>query len=138
MSQITDPDLKDPAASPGDNAKFWIHMQYRDERDLKLVKEMIDKELVEPYSAFTFRMFVTPWPQLCHFCHVDGEPVGVVVCKIDDHKSGRRRGYLGMIVVDKEYRKLGIGAPRHQETCSACCASGMCSSLRDNRCMRTR
>ena len=84
--------------------------QYRDENDLKILKRMIDEELVEPYSVFTFRMFVTPWPQLCQFCYVDGKPIGVVVCKVDDHKSGRRRGYLGMIVVEKQYRKLGIGA----------------------------
>lgn len=86
-------------------------MQYKDETDLLLLKAMIDKELVEPYSVFTFRMFVNPWPQLCFFCYVDGQPIGVVVCKINNHKSGRRRGYLGMIVVEKEFRKLGIGAP---------------------------
>ena len=85
-------------------------MQYKDEHDLLLLKRMIDKELVEPYSIFTFRMFVQPWPQLCHFCYVDGEPAGVVVCKIDDHKSGRRRGYLGMIVVEIPFRRLGLGA----------------------------
>ena len=67
---------------------------------------------MEPYSIFTFRMFVNPWPNLCHFCYVDGEAVGVVVCKIDQHKSGRRRGYLGMITVKPKQRRLGIGAPR--------------------------
>jgi len=42
---------------------------------------------------------------------VDGTPVGVVVCKIDEHR-GKRRGYLGMLVVKPEYRrKLGLGAP---------------------------
>lgn len=76
---------------------------------MPLVKELIEKELVEPYNIFTFRMFVNPWPNLCHFSYVDKEPVGVVVCKIDQHKSGRRRGYLGMIVVQEKHRRLGIG-----------------------------
>jgi GNAT superfamily N-acetyltransferase len=103
-------------------------VQYKDENDLLLLKSMIDKELVEPYSIFTFRMFVHPWPQLCHFCYVDGAPVGVVVCKIDDHKSGRRRGYLGMIVVEKEYRKLGIGVTCILSRC-ACTAMGIAHVL---------
>jgi N-alpha-acetyltransferase 30 len=76
---------------------------------MKLVKQLVDPELSEPYSIFTYRLFLTPWPHLCHFCYVSDKPVGVVVCKVDDHKSGRRRGYIGMIVVIKEYRKYGIG-----------------------------
>ena len=96
-------------------------MQYKDENDLQVLKDMIDAELVEPYTVFTFRMFVGPWPQLCHFCYVDGEPVGVVVCKIDRHKSGTLRGYLGMIVVKNEHRKRGIGVLL--QICAACCVS---------------
>eukprot|EP01025_Chloroclados_australasicus_P016953 TRINITY_DN18649_c0_g1_i1.p2 TRINITY_DN18649_c0_g1~~TRINITY_DN18649_c0_g1_i1.p2 ORF type:complete len:179 (-),score=7.32 TRINITY_DN18649_c0_g1_i1:492-962(-) len=74
------------------------------------VKGLIDHELSEPYSVFTYRYFLTPWPQLCFFAYIDEEPVGVVVCKIDKHKSGRRRGYIGMIVVLAQHRKLGIGS----------------------------
>jgi peptide alpha-N-acetyltransferase len=36
--------------------------------------------------------------------------VGVVVCKIDNHKSGRTRGYIGMLAVDPRYRKRGIAS----------------------------
>jgi N-alpha-acetyltransferase 30 len=74
------------------------------------VKQLVDPELSEPYSIFTHRLFLTPWPQLCHFCYVADKPVGVVVCKIDKRKNGKRRGYLGMIVVLKDYRRYGIGA----------------------------
>lgn len=84
-------------------------LQYKGEEDMKLVKQLVDPELSEPYSIFTYRLFLTPWPQLCHFCYVSDKPAGVVVCKVDDHKSGRKRGYIGMIVVLKEYRKYGIG-----------------------------
>jgi hypothetical protein len=42
-----------------------------------------------------------------YFCYVDNEPVGVVVCKIDDHR-GTQRGYLGMLVVQKNV-SLSIG-----------------------------
>jgi N-alpha-acetyltransferase 30 len=89
-----------------------VRVQYADERDIELVTRLIDPELSEPYSIFTYRFFLTPWPNLCHFCYVDGEPAGVVVGKVDDHKSGRRRGYIGMVVVNQPYRKMGIGACR--------------------------
>lgn len=76
---------------------------------MPMLQRLIDSELSEPYSVFTYRHFLHPWPSLCYFCHVDGQPAGVVVCKIDDHR-GTMRGYLGMLVVQKEHRKLGIGA----------------------------
>jgi GNAT superfamily N-acetyltransferase len=86
-------------------------MQYTDERDMPMLQRLIDSELSEPYSVFTYRYFLHPWPSLCYFCYVDNEPVGVVVCKIDDHR-GTKRGYLGMLVVQKNCRKLGIGTLR--------------------------
>eukprot|EP00892_Ulva_mutabilis_P011385 jgi/Ulvmu1/8619/UM046_0019.1 len=86
------------------------YRQYKGEQDIKLVKQIVDPELSEPYSIFTYRLFLSPWPQLCHFCYVNDKPAGVVVCKIDDRPKGFKRGYLGMIVVLKEYRKLGIGS----------------------------
>lgn len=91
-------------------ALFFGSLQYEGEQDIELVKQLVDPELSEPYSIFTYRLFLSPWPNLCHFCYVDNKPVGVVVCKIDERPNGVRRGYLGMIVVLKEYRKLGIGA----------------------------
>jgi ribosomal protein S18 acetylase RimI-like enzyme len=39
------------------------------------------------------------------------EPVGCIVCKLDDHK-GRERGYIAMLSVAKTWRKRGIGASR--------------------------
>jgi len=41
---------------------------------------------------------------------VDGEKcVGAIVCKLDRHKGCTRRGYIAMLAVDHDYRKLGIG-----------------------------
>jgi N-alpha-acetyltransferase 30 len=98
----------------------WL-LQYTGAADMWLLKGLIDKELVEPYNIFTFRMFVDPWPNLCYFSFVDGKPVGVVVCKIDQAKSGRRRGYLGMIVVQVEHRRLGIGVRWLALVCTLLC-----------------
>jgi len=41
---------------------------------------------------------------------MDGDRcVGAIVCKLDRHKGCMRRGYIAMLAVDHEYRKLGIG-----------------------------
>jgi len=41
---------------------------------------------------------------------MDGDTcVGAIVCKLDRHKGCMRRGYIAMLAVDHEYRKLGIG-----------------------------
>lgn len=47
-----------------------VYRQYRDERDLPALMELIDRDLSEPYSIFTYRYFVAQWPKLC-FLAVD-------------------------------------------------------------------
>lgn len=39
--------------------------------------------------------------------HVD--PVGVIICKMDKHRGKLLRGYIAMLVVEKEERGKGIG-----------------------------
>lgn len=46
--------------------------QYRDERDLQVVMDLIDNELSEPYSIFTYRYFLQQWPSLCYIAY-DGD-----------------------------------------------------------------
>ncbi|GMH35941.1 hypothetical protein BSKO_03809 [Bryopsis sp. KO-2023] len=87
----------------------FIYTQYRDERDLGVVMDLVDNELSEPYSIFTYRYFLNNWPTLCFLVH-DGEHCfGTVVCKLDQHKS-RLRGYLAMLVVEKQCRSRGVGS----------------------------
>ena len=84
---------------------------YTSESALSPIVELIQKDLSEPYSVFTYRYFVNRWPTLCEMVHNEtGELVAVVVCKIDDHaKSGRKRGYIGMLAVRTDYRKAKLG-----------------------------
>jgi GNAT superfamily N-acetyltransferase len=80
--------------------------------------ELIDRDLSEPYSIFTYRYFVRQWPQLC-FLALDGaKAVGVVVCKMDLHRD-HMRGYLAMLVVDNEYRGKRIGELRQRRPTAA-------------------
>ena len=84
---------------------------YESEDSLSDIMQLVQKDLSEPYSVFTYRYFVNRWPQLCEMVHNEsGELVGVVVCKIDKHKSGRMRVYIGMLAVDPRYRKRGIAS----------------------------
>lgn len=71
---------------------------------------MIDAELSEPYSIYTYRYFLYGWPDLTIFAYYKDQIIGVnikikfkvVIGKLDKHvKSGRNRGYIAMIVVEK-------------------------------------
>jgi peptide alpha-N-acetyltransferase len=84
---------------------------YECEESLPEIMALVQKDLSEPYSVFTYRYFVNRWHQLCEMVHNEAdELVGVVVCKIDEHKSGRTRGYIGMLAVDPRYRNKGLAS----------------------------
>ena len=72
---------------------------------------LIDNELSEPYSIFTYRYFLRQWPHLCFlaFDPIREHCFGCVVAKMDVHKDRMLRGYIGMLTVEKEYRHLGVG-----------------------------
>eukprot|EP00193_Tetraselmis_chui_P003123 CAMPEP_0177756164 /NCGR_PEP_ID=MMETSP0491_2-20121128/2961_1 /TAXON_ID=63592 /ORGANISM="Tetraselmis chuii, Strain PLY429" /LENGTH=172 /DNA_ID=CAMNT_0019271725 /DNA_START=293 /DNA_END=811 /DNA_ORIENTATION=- len=71
---------------------------------------LIDNELSEPYSIFTYRYFIYNWPHLCFlaFDESTGRAFGTVVCKLDLHGAATR-GYLAMLTVEKAYRGKQIG-----------------------------
>jgi peptide alpha-N-acetyltransferase len=71
---------------------------------------MIDQELSEPYSIYTYRYFLYGWPDLCIYAKYGDKIIGVIIGKLElNLKNKRNRGYIAMIVVEKEYRKLKIG-----------------------------
>eukprot|EP00252_Welwitschia_mirabilis_P015963 TRINITY_DN35392_c0_g1_i1.p1 TRINITY_DN35392_c0_g1~~TRINITY_DN35392_c0_g1_i1.p1 ORF type:complete len:212 (-),score=31.80 TRINITY_DN35392_c0_g1_i1:259-894(-) len=81
---------------------------YEGEEQLPIIMDIIDRELSEPYSIFTYRYFLTKWPKLCFLAFHKDKCVGTVVCKMDWHKSNTFRGYIAMLVVIKTYRGKGI------------------------------
>ncbi|KAI9024935.1 putative acyltransfersase [Phycomyces nitens] len=82
---------------------------YTSELQLPFIVKLVENDLSEPYSIYTYRYFIHNWPNLC-FLAMDGDKcVGVVICKLDPHKD-RLRGYIGMLAVAKEYRKRAIGS----------------------------
>ncbi len=116
-----------------------LYVEYKNEKDHLLpIMKLVEKDLSEPYSIFTYRYFVHQWPDLCLLAYVNGDNddndndnqgqkekkrilVGCVVCKIDTDDNiiaGQplpsksccpKSGYIGMLAVDKRQRKKGIG-----------------------------
>jgi N-alpha-acetyltransferase 30 len=37
-------------------------------------------------------------------------PIGIIICKLETHRSGTYRGYIAMLAVEKEYRGRGLGS----------------------------
>jgi len=86
-------------------------IQYQDETQMPLIMKLIQKDLSEPYSIYTYRYFIHNWPNLCFLAMTGGgECVGAIVCKLDLHKKVSRRGYIAMLAVDSNFRKLKIGS----------------------------
>ncbi|KAJ2497275.1 n-terminal acetyltransferase c complex catalytic subunit mak3 [Coemansia sp. RSA 1972] len=100
-----------------------VFRTYQTESDLDPAMKLIDQDLSEPYSIYTYRFFVQQWPELCILAYDEDtqECIGVIICKLHPHRRGcmdthfdsdkmqLNRGYIGMIAVDKSYRNHGIG-----------------------------
>lgn len=72
------------------------------------MRQLISKDLSEPYSIYVYRYFLYQWGDLC-FLAMDGDQmVGVVVSKLEPHNNGPLRGYIAMLAVREEYRGRGI------------------------------
>jgi hypothetical protein len=57
-----------------DNITF---SHYSDFSEIARITPMIDQELSEPYSIYTYRYFLTGWPELCIYAKLGEEIVGV-------------------------------------------------------------
>ncbi|KAF9142746.1 N-alpha-acetyltransferase 30 [Mortierella sp. GBA39] len=89
------------------------YVGYESEHQLQGMMSLIENDLSEPYSIYTYRYFLHQWPKLS-FLAMDREKgtcIGVIVCRLEPHgHSARNRGYIAMLAVSKEYRKRKIGS----------------------------
>lgn len=99
------------------------YVSYGGEHHLPLIMGLVDQELSEPYSIFTYRYFVYLWPQLCFMAFHRGKCVGTVVCKMGEHRN-TYRGYIAMLVVIKPYRGKGIATQLVTRSIQAMMQSG--------------
>lgn len=85
------------------------YVSYESELQMPSIMKLIQKDLSEPYSVYTYRYFIHNWPKLCFLAFDGREMVGAIVCKLDIHKQINRRGYIAMLAVDEKYRRKKIG-----------------------------
>mmetsp|Transcript_24372 Transcript_24372/g.37950 ORF Transcript_24372/g.37950 Transcript_24372/m.37950 type:complete len:180 (-) Transcript_24372:45-584(-) len=98
-----------------------------------VIQNLIAADLTEPYSIFTYRYFLSQWPELCLLCYkravyhregrdekiasTDSRMVACVVSKIEE-KTDRSpsRGYIAMLTVGAGHRNAGIGTELVRQT----------------------
>lgn len=95
------------------------YREYESELQMPAIMALIQKDLSEPYSIYTYRYFIHNWPRLCFLALHEDRCVGAIVCKLDIHRQNVRRGYIAMLAVDKDYRKLKIGTTLVQKAIQA-------------------
>lgn len=104
------PNVAAAAPVPEDQSDIDF-VPYKDEHDMPGIVELIEKDLSEPYSVFTYRYFINNWPDLCFLTRQEGRCVGAIVCKLDLHRSrNTHRGYIAMLAVEKNLRGRRIGS----------------------------
>lgn len=86
------------------------YVSYTSELQMPDIMKLIQKDLSEPYSIYTYRYFIHNWPKLCFLAMHGEECVGAIVCKLDIHRKVIKRGYIAMLAVDVKYRKRKIGS----------------------------
>ncbi|CAD6228061.1 GSCOCG00006333001-RA-CDS [Cotesia congregata] len=86
------------------------YVSYTNELQMPDIMKLIQKDLSEPYSIYTYRYFIHNWPKLCFLAMHGKECVGAIVCKLDIHRKVIKRGYIAMLAVDIKYRKRKIGS----------------------------
>ena len=78
---------------------------YEGEHQMDAVRALIDKDLSEPYSIYTYRYFISGWPDICMLAYDSSDAiVGAIVNKIEMTHQNTKRGYIAMLAVDKKYR----------------------------------
>ncbi|KAF1356581.1 acyl-CoA N-acyltransferase [Delphinella strobiligena] len=88
------------------------YIQYDPDKEnsyLPTIRDLISKDLSEPYSIYVYRYFLYQWGDLCYMAEDQaGNLIGVVVCKLEPHRGGPLRGYIAMLAVEKHHRGKGI------------------------------
>ncbi|QDS78043.1 hypothetical protein FKW77_003156 [Venturia effusa] len=102
---------QDKAPQPNEGGLRYV--QYKLEKEhiyLDSIRQLISKDLSEPYSIYVYRYFLNQWGDLCYLALDENSDAlrGVVVCKLENHRSGTYRGYIAMLATVQEFRGKGI------------------------------
>jgi len=115
MGSETDDDDVKAAKTPAktSSASPLRYISYGPQKEspfLPAIKQLISKDLSEPYSIYVYRYFLYQWGDLCFMAlnEQDDEMIGVIVCKLEPHRSGPLRGYIAMLATRESHRGQGI------------------------------
>ncbi|CAK4033187.1 N-alpha-acetyltransferase 30-like [Lecanosticta acicola] len=117
---MSDPKPGDAPRKPGkdgksntaaDDLRYVCYGSEKESPYLPAIKQLISKDLSEPYSIYVYRYFLYQWGDLC-FMALDKEDnlLGVIVCKLEPHRGGPVRGYIAMLATQQEHRGKGIAS----------------------------
>lgn len=90
--------------------KYSVSQLQLEDTEIPQLRELIAKELSEPYTLYVYRYFMYNSPELTIMARDGDTLVGVIVSNISPHKDKRQRGYIAMLAVKSEYRGHGIGS----------------------------
>ncbi|KAH8423919.1 peptide alpha-N-acetyltransferase MAK3 [Aspergillus melleus] len=101
-----------PPPAPSSDLRYTRYDGSREDEYVAAMRQLISKDLSEPYSIYVYRYFLYQWGDLCFMAMDDSRPedpmVGVVVSKLEPHRGGPLRGYIAMLAVREEFRGRGI------------------------------
>ncbi|GAD93277.1 N-alpha-acetyltransferase 30, NatC catalytic subunit [Paecilomyces variotii No. 5] len=107
MSQDAPASTTKPTTAP--ELRYVQYDSARENEYVAAMRQLISKDLSEPYSIYVYRYFLYQWGDLCFMAMDDQDNlVGVVVSKLEPHRGGPLRGYIAMLAVKEEYRGKGI------------------------------
>ncbi|RLV93233.1 N-alpha-acetyltransferase 30 [Spathaspora sp. JA1] len=94
------------------NGLTYHRFDINNQDEFKQISKLISVHLSEPYSIYVYWYFLNNWPQYCYTVKQNqhDEIIGVIISKLEPHRDVRIRGYIGMLVIDPKYRKLGIAS----------------------------
>ncbi|KAH7363749.1 N-terminal acetyltransferase C complex catalytic subunit MAK3 [Pyrenochaeta sp. MPI-SDFR-AT-0127] len=95
--------------SDGPELQYIQYEPAKEELFLPVIRQLISKDLSEPYSIYVYRYFLYQWGDLCYMAlDPQNNLIGVVISKLEPHRSGTFRGYIAMLAVQETYRGRGI------------------------------
>lgn len=117
----------DAAPSEATELSYVQYEGTQEEKYLPSIRQLIAKDLSEPYSIYVYRYFLYQWGDLCFMACLrspsDGSLltccqtldnhsnlIGVVISKLEPHRSGTYRGYIAMLAVQESHRGKGIAS----------------------------
>ncbi|KAJ4323160.1 hypothetical protein N0V94_002046 [Neodidymelliopsis sp. IMI 364377] len=99
------------APQPASELQYVQYEGAKEEEYLPSIRQLISKDLSEPYSIYVYRYFLYQWGNLCYMAlDPSNTLIGVIISKLEPHRSGTYRGYIAMLAVSSTYRNQGIAS----------------------------